>query len=110
MGVLDIVPAGVVSGKDVYKVFDYARQNKFAIPAFNVTVSTAFGSRKWCLGTRTASFSRAAFCDKNLFRFNDKSRINSPCWMIADDLIAFSRISTTSWIPLANLPFLRFLK
>ncbi len=40
MGVLDIVPAGVVSGKDVYKVFDYARENKFAIPAFNVTVST----------------------------------------------------------------------
>lgn len=39
MGVLDIVPAGVVSGKDVYKVFDYARENKFAIPAFNVTVS-----------------------------------------------------------------------
>lgn len=39
MGVLDIVPAGVVSGKDVYKVFDYARKNKFAIPAFNVTSS-----------------------------------------------------------------------
>ena len=42
MGVLDIVPAGVVSGKDVYKVFDYARENKFAIPAFNVTVSLHF--------------------------------------------------------------------
>ncbi|SPO42495.1 probable FBA1 - fructose-bisphosphate aldolase [Moesziomyces antarcticus] len=40
MGVLDIVPAGVVSGKDVYKVFDYARENKFAIPAFNVTSSS----------------------------------------------------------------------
>lgn len=50
MGVLDIVPAGVVSGKDVYKVFDYARENKFAIPAFNVTVSLAFsskGSSRW---------------------------------------------------------------
>lgn len=40
MGLLDIVPPGVVSGKDVYKVFDYARENHFAIPAFNVTVRT----------------------------------------------------------------------
>lgn len=40
MGVLDIVPAGVVSGHDVYKVFDYAREHHFAIPAFNVTVRT----------------------------------------------------------------------
>lgn len=46
MGVLDIVPAGVVSGKDVYKVFDYARENKFAIPAFNVTVSLTLIGRK----------------------------------------------------------------
>ncbi|PWN35419.1 putative FBA1-fructose-bisphosphate aldolase [Meira miltonrushii] len=37
MGLLDIVPPGVVDGKDVYKVFDYAREHKFAIPAFNVT-------------------------------------------------------------------------
>lgn len=41
MGLLDITPAGVVSGKDVYKVFDYAREHKFAIPAFNVTVCTS---------------------------------------------------------------------
>ncbi|KAL4401941.1 Fructose-bisphosphate aldolase 1 [Malassezia pachydermatis] len=40
MGILDIVPAGVVSGKDVYKVFDYAREHSFAIPAFNVTSSS----------------------------------------------------------------------
>ncbi len=40
MGILDIVPAGVVQGKDVYKVFDYAREHKFAIPAFNVTSSS----------------------------------------------------------------------
>ncbi|KAI3626206.1 hypothetical protein CBS9595_001567 [Malassezia furfur] len=40
MGLLDIAPPGVVSGKDVYKVFDYARENKFAIPAFNVTTSS----------------------------------------------------------------------
>ncbi|CAO1614570.1 unnamed protein product [Parajaminaea phylloscopi] len=40
MGLLDIAPAGVVAGKDVYKVFDYARKNGFAIPAFNVTSSS----------------------------------------------------------------------
>ncbi|PWN26735.1 fructose 1,6-bisphosphate aldolase [Jaminaea rosea] len=40
MGLIDIAPAGVVAGKDVYKVFDYARQNGFAIPAFNVTSSS----------------------------------------------------------------------
>ena len=43
MGLLDITPPGVVSGKDVYKVFDYARENHFAIPAFNVTVCS-FGA------------------------------------------------------------------
>ena len=59
MGVLDIAPAGVVSGKDVYKVFDYARENKFAIPAFNVTVSTA--SPKRGLAFDAARRSRAAF-------------------------------------------------
>ncbi|PWN99737.1 hypothetical protein FA09DRAFT_328523 [Tilletiopsis washingtonensis] len=40
MGVLDVVPAGVVDGKDVYKLFDYCRENHFAIPAFNVTSSS----------------------------------------------------------------------
>ncbi|KAL0089148.1 fructose-bisphosphate aldolase, class II [Phycomyces blakesleeanus] len=37
MGVLDIVPAGVVTGKNLYKLFDYAREHKFAIPAINCT-------------------------------------------------------------------------
>ncbi|KAI8875933.1 fructose-bisphosphate aldolase [Backusella circina FSU 941] len=37
MGILDIVPAGVVTGKNVYKVFEYARANNFAIPAINCT-------------------------------------------------------------------------
>lgn len=40
MGILEIVSPGVVDGKDVYKVFDYAREHKFAIPAFNVTSSS----------------------------------------------------------------------
>ncbi|EDR05071.1 fructose 1,6-bisphosphate aldolase [Laccaria bicolor S238N-H82] len=42
MGVLDIVPAGVLTGDNVRKLFDYAKENKFAIPAINVTsTSTA---------------------------------------------------------------------
>ncbi|EIW81920.1 fructose 1,6-bisphosphate aldolase [Coniophora puteana RWD-64-598 SS2] len=40
MGLLDIVPAGVLTGENVRKVFDYAKQNKFAIPAINVTSSS----------------------------------------------------------------------
>ncbi|KAL1747993.1 hypothetical protein HDZ31DRAFT_60699 [Schizophyllum fasciatum] len=40
MGILDIVPAGVITGENVRKVFDYAKEHKFAIPAFNVTSSS----------------------------------------------------------------------
>lgn len=35
--VLDIVKPGVLVGKDVLKLFDYAKNNEFAIPAANVT-------------------------------------------------------------------------
>ncbi|KAI8984395.1 fructose-bisphosphate aldolase, class II [Mycotypha africana] len=37
MGLLDIVPAGVITGDNVKKLFDYAREHKFAIPAINCT-------------------------------------------------------------------------
>ncbi|KAL0566053.1 Fructose-bisphosphate aldolase 1 [Marasmius crinis-equi] len=40
MGLLDIVPAGVLTGENVVKVFDYAKEHKFAIPAINVTSSS----------------------------------------------------------------------
>ncbi|THH12107.1 hypothetical protein EW146_g7818 [Bondarzewia mesenterica] len=40
MGVLDIVPAGVLTGDNVRKLFDYAKEHKFAIPAINVTSSS----------------------------------------------------------------------
>jgi len=36
MGVLNLVKSGVVSGSDLKKVFDYAKENSFAIPAVNV--------------------------------------------------------------------------
>jgi len=42
MGVLDVVPAGVLTGDNVRKLFDYAKEHQFAIPAINVTsTSTA---------------------------------------------------------------------
>ncbi|KAI8381455.1 fructose-bisphosphate aldolase, class II [Radiomyces spectabilis] len=37
MGILDIVPAGVLTGDNVRKLFSYAREHKFAIPAINCT-------------------------------------------------------------------------
>ncbi|KAH9848293.1 fructose-bisphosphate aldolase [Lenzites betulinus] len=40
MGVLDIVPAGVLTGDNVRKLFQYAKENQFAIPAINVTSSS----------------------------------------------------------------------
>jgi fructose-bisphosphate aldolase class II len=40
MGLLDIVPAGVITGDDVRKVFAYASKHGFAIPAINCTSSS----------------------------------------------------------------------
>jgi len=40
MGLLDIVSPGVLTGENVRKLFDYAKENKFAIPAINVTSSS----------------------------------------------------------------------
>ncbi|KAJ3483615.1 hypothetical protein NLI96_g6190 [Meripilus lineatus] len=40
MGILDIVPAGVLTGENVLKLFQYAKENQFAIPAINVTSSS----------------------------------------------------------------------
>ncbi|KAF9905283.1 Fructose-bisphosphate aldolase 1, partial [Lobosporangium transversale] len=40
MGLLDIVPAGVITGSDVRKVFAYASEHGFAIPAINCTSSS----------------------------------------------------------------------
>ncbi|KAF8479896.1 hypothetical protein JB92DRAFT_2800683 [Gautieria morchelliformis] len=40
MGVLDVVPAGVLTADETRKLFEYAKANKFAIPAINVTSSS----------------------------------------------------------------------
>lgn len=40
MGLLDIVQPGVVTGDDVMKVFQYAQDHEFAIPAVNCTSSS----------------------------------------------------------------------
>jgi fructose-bisphosphate aldolase class II len=44
MGVLDIVPTGVLTGDNVLKLFTYAREHQFAIPAINVTSSSSINS------------------------------------------------------------------
>lgn len=44
MGILDIVPAGVITGDDVKKVFDYAQAHHFAIPAINCTSSSTINA------------------------------------------------------------------
>ncbi|CDH56117.1 fructose-bisphosphate aldolase [Lichtheimia corymbifera JMRC:FSU:9682] len=44
MGVLDIVPAGVVTGDNLRKLFQYAREHKFAIPAINCTSTSTINA------------------------------------------------------------------
>jgi fructose-bisphosphate aldolase class II len=44
MGVFDIVPTGVLTGDNVLKLFTYAREHNFAIPAINVTSSSAINA------------------------------------------------------------------
>jgi len=39
-GVLSVVPPGVITGDNVIKLFQYAKEHKFAIPAINVTSSS----------------------------------------------------------------------
>jgi len=48
MGLLDIVPAGVITGDNVRKVFAYASKHGFAIPAINCTSSSTINA---ALGT-----------------------------------------------------------
>jgi len=44
MGLLNKVEAGVITGKDVKKVFDYAKEHNFAIPAINVIGSESINA------------------------------------------------------------------
>lgn len=44
MGILDIVKPGVLSGSEANKLFAYAKENKFAIPAVNVVSTDSVNS------------------------------------------------------------------
>ncbi|KAI9488915.1 fructose 1,6-bisphosphate aldolase [Zychaea mexicana] len=44
MGILEIVPAGVVTGDNLRKLFAYAREHKFAIPAINCTSTSTINA------------------------------------------------------------------
>lgn len=48
MGVLDLVKPGVITGDDVTKVFHYAQENGFAIPAVNCTTSSTINAVLEC--------------------------------------------------------------
>ena len=44
MGILDLVSPGVVTGDDVFKIYRYAQENNFAIPAVNCTTSSTINA------------------------------------------------------------------
>lgn len=44
MGLLDIVSPGVVTGKNLLRLFEYAREKKFAIPAINCTSTSTINA------------------------------------------------------------------
>lgn len=44
MGLLDIVKAGVISGEELNKVYDYAKNEGFAIPAVNVVNTSSINA------------------------------------------------------------------
>ncbi|KAI9319283.1 fructose-bisphosphate aldolase [Dichotomocladium elegans] len=44
MGILDIIPAGVVTGDNLRKLFEYAQEHKFAIPAINCTSTSTINA------------------------------------------------------------------
>jgi fructose-bisphosphate aldolase class II len=48
LSVLDIVKPGVLSGSEAHKLFEYAKENSFAIPAVNVVGTDSVNSvLKW---------------------------------------------------------------
>ena len=44
MGVLDVVKAGVLSGDDVTRLYKYAKEQGFALPAVNVVGSDSINA------------------------------------------------------------------
>merc|ERR1711981_569545 len=44
MGLMDIVPAGVVTGDNLMKLMEYCRDNAIALPAFNCTSSSTINA------------------------------------------------------------------
>ncbi len=80
--ILDVVKPGVVTGKDVQKVFAVARQNQFAIPAVNVvgtnTVNAVIEAAKEVNSPVMIQFSNggaAFFAGKGLSNENQKAAI-----------------------------------
>ena len=82
MGVKDIIKAGVVTGDDVTKLFDYAKQEGFAIPAVNVvgtdSVNAVLESAKEVDSPIILQFSNGGasfYAGKGLSNENEKAAI-----------------------------------
>ena len=80
--ILDVVKPGVVTGKDVQKVFSLAKQNEFAIPAVNVvgtnSVNAVIESAKEVNSPVIIQFSNGGavfFAGKGLSNENQKAAI-----------------------------------
>ncbi|MCK5135781.1 MAG: class II fructose-bisphosphate aldolase [Bacteroidales bacterium] len=80
--ILDVVKPGVVTGKDVQKIFSVAKQNQFAIPAVNVvgtnTVNAVIESAKEVNSPVIIQFSNGGavfFAGKGLSNENQKAAI-----------------------------------
>lgn len=44
MGLMDIVPPGVVTGDNLMKLMEYCRDNAIALPAFNCTSTSTINA------------------------------------------------------------------
>ncbi|KAL1924689.1 uncharacterized protein VTP21DRAFT_4343 [Calcarisporiella thermophila] len=82
MGILEIVPAGVITGDNVRKLFNYAREHGFAIPAINCTststVNAALEGAREAKAPVIIQFSNggaAYFCGKGVSNENQKASI-----------------------------------
>ena len=74
MGVLDIVKPGVLSGSEAKKLFDYAKKNKFAIPAVNVVNTDSVNAILVKTKTGELKFAACALIEKTRININKMIR------------------------------------
>ena len=82
MGILDIVPPGVVTGDNLKKLLQYAKQHSFAIPAFNCTSSSTVNAAleaakvsKSPVIIQVSNGGGAFFCGKAIDNKNERASV-----------------------------------